>query len=54
MEKIIEVEVPRNIYQRVEVPIEVMRDKLVKDSEVIERPTVQIVEQPPRIVVERK
>ena len=36
------------------MPIEVMRDKLVKDSEVIERPTVQIVEQPPRIVVERK
>ena len=34
--------------------MEVFRDKMVKDTEIIEKPTVQIVQQPPRIVVERK
>lgn len=54
IEKIIEVEVPRNIYSRVEVPKEVIREIMVRDTETIERPSVQIIEQPPRIVIERR
>ena len=53
-EKVVEVEVPRNIYLESQVPVEVTREVLVKDEINSEIPKVHEIHQPPRIVVERQ
>ena len=54
VEKIEKIEVPNYVVERVEVPHFIDRDKVIVNETRTESVRVEVVEQPPRVTVERK